>query len=126
MMFEKQSAGTWFHHRITEANRHIRWELGIGLQENETGQWIWQWGDNGDFKGFCIANPKKKEAIAIFKFNLAANPASSNAYESPAEGYENIGEKELALQNFKKTVELDPANHYAADRIKELEGETNR
>jgi len=221
MMFEKQSAGIWFHHRVTEANQHIWWGLGIGLQENETGQWIWQWGDNGDFKGFCIANPRKKEALVyftyskwglhittdilnaffprqtwwpdiwtdyqfyekksiealwvqldkkgydhaseiamdlkrqdtafklpesdvndlafillgknmkkeaidIFKYNLAANPTSANAYESLAEGYEDIGEKALALQNYKKTVELDPNNHYAADRIKKLEGETNR
>src|SRR5262249_25684961 len=151
---------------------------------------IWQWGDNGDFKGFCIANPEKKEALVyfshsnwalhittdilnaffpnqtwwanvwigyqfyerenmqafwdaldkqgydhatkiaadlkakdtafklpeedvndmgfillrkgmkkeavnIFIFNLNANPNSANAYDSVAEGYEDIGEKEL-------------------------------
>jgi Beta-lactamase len=29
-------------HRVTEANNHIWWGLGIGLQENETGKWAWQ------------------------------------------------------------------------------------
>jgi len=188
----------------------------MGLQENETGKWIWQWGDNGSFKGFCIANPAKKqalvyfthstwglhittdildaffpqqtwwpptwigyefyekknmlafwstldkqgydraseivrgleqrdtsfklpesdvndlgfillrkgmknEAIDIFKYNLATNPNSSDAYDSLAEGYDDIGEKELAIENFKRSVQLNPQNTYAADRIKKLE-----
>jgi hypothetical protein len=63
MMLEKQSAGIWFKHRVTDASQHIWWGLGMGLQENETGKWAWQWGDNGDFKGFCIVNPEKKEAL---------------------------------------------------------------
>ncbi|HEY6901739.1 MAG TPA: serine hydrolase domain-containing protein, partial [Puia sp.] len=63
MMFDKQSAGNWYKHRVTEANNHIWWGLGMGLEENETGRWAWQWGDNGDFKGFCIVNPDKKEAL---------------------------------------------------------------
>jgi CubicO group peptidase (beta-lactamase class C family) len=221
MMFEKQSAGIWFQHRVTDANQHIWWGLGMGLQENETGKWIWQWGDNGEFKGFCIANPAKKEALVyfahsgwglhittdilnaffpaqtwwpniwtgyqfyqkksmeafwaqleqqgydhasdiahnlkqsdtsfllpesdvndlgfillrknrkkdaihIFKYNLEANPNSANAFDSLAEGYDDTGEKELAIINFKKAVELDPKNTYAADRIKKLESEKNK
>jgi len=216
MMLEKQSAGNWFNHRVTEANNHIWWGLGMGLQENENGRWAWQWGDNGDFKGFCIVNPKKKEALVylthsnwglhittdilntffpkqtwwppawigyefyekknmlafwagldikgynhamevadelkqkdtsfkmpesdvndlafillgkmqkneaidIFKYNLSANPNSADAYEGLAEGYDDMGNKDLAIQNFKKSVELNPKNNYAAGRIKKLE-----
>lgn len=221
MMLEKQSAGIWFKHRVTEANQHIGWGLGMGLQENEGGRWVWQWGDNGDFKGFCIANPEKKEAlvyfthskwglhitndvlnaffgkqtwwptmwigyefyekknmeafwkeldkrgydhagevarelkqrdtaftvpesdvndlafillgkdmkkdaIAIFKYNLATNQKSADAFEGLAEGYEDMGEKKLAIENFKRSVELNPKNSYAADHIKKLERESNQ
>ncbi|SRR5579871_41048 len=66
MMFEKQTEARWFHHRVTEANNHIWWGLGMGLQENETGRWAWQWADNGNFKGFCIVNPNKKQAFVYF------------------------------------------------------------
>lgn len=66
MMMEKQIAGIWFNHRVTEANKHIWWGLGMGLQENESGRWLWQWGDNGDFKGFCIVNPTTKDALVYF------------------------------------------------------------
>lgn len=69
MMFEKQSKGIWFNHRVTEADKHIWWGLGMGLQENETGLWAWQWGDNGDFKGFVIVNPAKKEALVYFTYS---------------------------------------------------------
>ncbi|HWB25625.1 MAG TPA: serine hydrolase [Chitinophagaceae bacterium] len=218
LMLDKQIAGIWYHHRVTAANQHIWWGLGMGLQENETGKWAWQWGDNGDFKGFCIANPKKHEALVyfthsnwglhittdilnaflpkqtwwppvwigyefyekknmlafwgqlekqgydnaqaiaadlkqkdssfllpesdvndlafillgkgmknqaidIFKYNLAANPNSADAYEGLAEGYDDMGEKELAIENFKKSVELNPKNTYASNRIKKLQGE---
>lgn len=221
MMMSKQSAGYWFRHKINESSQHIWWGLGIGIQENETGEWLWQWGDNGDFKGFCIVNPKtkealvyfthstwglhittdilnsffpsqtwwanlwtgyqfyerenmrvfwaqldrqgydkaaairgelkqqnpsfklpeddvndlafillrkdmKKEAIDIFKYNLSENPVSANAYDGLAEGYDDIGEKELAIENYKKSFELNPKNSYAADRIRKLEGELNK
>jgi hypothetical protein len=32
----------------------------------------------------------------------------------------------LAIENFKKSVELNPKNTYAADRIKKLGSETNK
>lgn len=217
MMLTSASNADWFKHSIdAETKKHITWGLGVGLQENETGKWIWHWGDNGDFKAFYIANPekkeilvyftyntwglhittdilneffpkqtwwpclwtgyqfhelkrmeafmaklkkqgyehaaeiadkmkekdsdfnlpeddvndlgfilmrddKKKEAVEIFKFNLAKFRNSANAYDSLAEGYEAAGEKELAIKNFKKAIELNPKNTYAADRIRELE-----
>jgi CubicO group peptidase (beta-lactamase class C family) len=218
MMFTTASNADWLGHTIEpEAKKHVSWGLGVGLQENETGKWIWHWGDNGDFKAFYIANPEKKEvlvyftyctwglhittdilnallpkqtwwppiwngyqfhelkrmkafwaeldkkgyehatevankmkqkdagfnlpeddvndlgfillrddkkqqAVDIFKYNLGEHPNSANAYDSIAEGYEALGQNELAVTNFKKAVELNPKNTYAAERIKKLEG----
>ena len=77
--------------------------------------------DVNDLGFILMRDDKKKEAVEIFKFNLAKFPTSANAYDSLAEGYEAAGDKELAVKNFKKAVELNPKNTYAADRIKELE-----
>jgi len=217
MMFIKASNADWFKHNIdAETKKHISWGLGVGLQENETGKWIWHWGDNGDFKAFYIANPekkeilvyftysqwglhittdvlntffpkqtwwpcrwngyqfhelqrmeafmaklkkqgydhaadiakemkqkdsgfnlpeddvndlgfilmrddKKKEAVEIFKYNLDAYPKSDNAYDSVGQAYAALGEKELAIQNFKRSIELNPKNTWSAERIKKLE-----
>ena len=80
--------------------------------------------DANDLGFILMRDNKKKEAVEIFKFNLAKFPNSANAYDSLAEGYEATGEKELAIKNFKKAVELNPKNTYAADRVKELEKST--
>ena len=70
MMFTTASDANWLNHNIeADAKKHVSWGLGVGLQENETGKWIWHWGDNGDFKAFYIANPEKKEILVYFAYS---------------------------------------------------------
>ncbi len=64
---------------------------------------------------------KPKEAIAIFKLNVEAYPKSFNTYDSLAEAYMTINERELAIQNYKKSVELNPNNTGAIENLKRLE-----
>jgi CubicO group peptidase (beta-lactamase class C family) len=66
MMLSQQSAGNWFNHPRIEATKHIGWGLGVGLQTNEKGTAIWQWGDNGDFRSFYIDFPAKHERLLYF------------------------------------------------------------
>ena len=64
---------------------------------------------------------KPKDAIEIFKLNVEAYPQRSNTYDSLGEAYMTINERELALQNYKKSLELNQNNTNAADIIKRLE-----
>ena len=64
---------------------------------------------------------KLKEAGEIFKLNVEMFPQSSNPYDSLGEYYANAGEKDLAIKNYKRAVELDPKNANAAAAIKRLE-----
>ena len=64
---------------------------------------------------------KTKEAIEIFKLNVEAYPQGFNTYDSLAEAYMNINERELAIQNFKKSLELNPNNTSASENLKKLE-----
>ncbi|MBS1500596.1 MAG: serine hydrolase [Bacteroidetes bacterium] len=217
MMFTTQSNADWYKHDIdSETKKHISWGLGVGLQGNETGKWIWHWGDNGDFKAFYIANPETKEilvyftysqwglhptndilntffpnqtwwpcfwigyqfhelarmkefwsrleaqgydhavdiaqamkqkdsgfnlpeddvndlgfilmrdnqykeALEVFKYNLGEHPKSDNAYDSMGQAYTGLGEKDLAIENFKRAVQLNPKNTWSAERIKKLQ-----
>jgi len=68
-----------------------------------------------------LRSGKPKEAIEILKLNVEAYPAAFNTYDSLAEAYLTINERELALQNYKKSLELNPNNKNAADIIKRLE-----
>ncbi len=64
---------------------------------------------------------KLKEALEIFKLNVEAYPQAFNTYDSLAEAYMNMNERELAIQNYKKSLELNAKNTNAVEMLKKLE-----
>ena len=74
---------------------------------------------NGLGYGFLRAK-KLPEAIAYFKLNVEFYPKSFNVYDSHGEAYMANGEKELAIQNYKKSLELNPKNTRGAEMLKKL------
>ena len=60
------------------------------------------------------------EAIEILKLNVDAYPASANVYDSLAEAYMEAGEKVLAVKNYARSVELNPDNRNAIDKLNVL------
>jgi hypothetical protein len=64
---------------------------------------------------------KQKEALEIFKLNVFLYPESANVYDSVAEAYAANGERELAIKNYKRSLELDPQNTNAAQQLKKLD-----
>ena len=77
--------------------------------------------------GYALLSRKKTaEAIEIFKLNIKDYPKSANTYDSLAETYLETGEKELALEFYKKALEVDsnyPNAAAAREVIKNLESE---
>jgi tetratricopeptide (TPR) repeat protein len=72
--------------------------------------------------GYQLLQAKKlKEAVEIFKLNVEAYPLGFNTYDSLAEAYMNSGNNELAIQNYKKSLELNPENTGAVAMLKRLE-----
>lgn len=71
--------------------------------------------------GYSFLNDNEiDKAIAIFELNIEAFPMSSNVYDSYAEAQMKKGDKDLAISNYKKSVELNPGNQNALDKLKEL------
>ena len=64
---------------------------------------------------------KAREAIEIFKLNVEAYPQGFNTYDSLAEAYMTINERDLAIQNYKKSLELNPNNTNATEILKRLQ-----
>jgi CubicO group peptidase (beta-lactamase class C family) len=64
---------------------------------------------------------KTKDALEIFKLNVEAYPKASNPYDSLGEAYMNLNERELAIINYKKSLELNPGNTSAVEMLKKLE-----
>jgi CubicO group peptidase (beta-lactamase class C family) len=62
----------------------------------------------------------EKDAITVFQRNVQEYPQSSNVYDSLGEAYAKVGEKDLAITNYEKSLQLDPKNQNAAQRLKKL------
>ena len=86
------------------------------LDEGSINQW-----------GYELMNAKHlPEAINVFQLNVSLYPNSGNVYDSLAEGYRSSGDKQLAIEFYKKSLEKDPSNENAKDKLKELEGPAAR
>ena len=71
--------------------------------------------------GYRLLRRKKvPEAIEILKLNVEAYPNSANAYDSLGEAYFASGNTPQAIQNYEKSLSLDPANTNAAMMLKKL------
>jgi len=67
-----------------------------------------------------LKNSKLEEAIEIFKFIVLEYPESDNAYDSLGEAYMRAGEKDLAIRNYEKALELNPKNENAKKKLEDL------
>jgi CubicO group peptidase (beta-lactamase class C family) len=72
--------------------------------------------------GYDLLRSKKvDEAIAVFRLNTEDFPKSANVWDSLGEAYMVKGDKRKSIENYKKSLELNPENKNAADQIKLLE-----
>jgi len=85
-------------------------EPNFQLRESDLNSW-----------GYKLLSQKMiKESATIFKLNVRLHPQSANAYDSLAEIMELFGNNSEALFNYKRSLELNPANKNAKERIRVL------
>jgi dienelactone hydrolase len=83
------------------------------LEEAEINQWGYE----------LLYGNHMQEAVTVFKLNVSLYPDSGNVYDSLGEAYMKSGQKQLAIENYKKSLEKNPNNENAKDKLKELESE---
>jgi CubicO group peptidase (beta-lactamase class C family) len=64
------------------------------------------------------------EAIEIFKLNAMSFPESDHVYESLGEAYLLAGQNEAAIENYEKSLVLNPDNQNALIMLKKIREET--
>jgi CubicO group peptidase (beta-lactamase class C family) len=69
-----------------------------------------------------LQRKRPADAIVIFTLNAAEYPNSGNAFDSLADAYEKDGQKQLAIETYRKAVRIDPKNQGSKDKLKALEG----
>lgn len=67
-----------------------------------------------------MAKNETQRALEVFKLNVKEHPEAFNPYDSLAECYASLGDKEKAIINYKKSVELNPLNQNGIDQIEKL------
>ena len=69
---------------------------------------------------------RRKDAIEIFRLNAEMFPKSTNVYDALGEAYLADEQKDPALANYRKAIELDPTNSNALLLVKRLEGKETK
>jgi CubicO group peptidase (beta-lactamase class C family) len=49
----------------TKINDVLSWGLGWGLERDGGREYLWHWGDNGDYKNFTIAEPARRAGLVV-------------------------------------------------------------
>lgn len=68
-----------------------------------------------------LAGGKTAEALILMKLIARLYPDSANAYDSLAEVYARSGDRPRAIENYRRSLALDPANTNAVEQLRTLE-----
>jgi CubicO group peptidase (beta-lactamase class C family) len=72
--------------------------------------------------GYQFLGMKKyPEAVQILKLNAREFPGSSNVYDGLGEAYMDNGDRDLAIKNYRRSLELDPGNSNGVSMLKKLD-----
>jgi CubicO group peptidase (beta-lactamase class C family) len=85
---------------------------------------LWQYHvDEGTLNALgydLLSQNKLEDAVRVFKLNVEEYPYSWNVYDSLGEGYVQTGKKDLAIQSYEKSVELNSKNENGIEALKKL------
>ena len=79
------------------------------------------WENQLNSLGYQLLSAKKVEdAVEVLKLNVRLHPESWNVYDSLGEAYATGGQKELAIQNYEKSLKLNPNNELGKASLAKL------
>lgn len=104
--------------KIAEAESAIQFILNEGLEKNILDE------PSINATGYNFINNKKFPiAIMVLRYNASAFPNSANVFDSLGEAYLKDGQADLAIQNYKKSLELNQQNENARKVLEQLQKE---
>lgn len=67
-----------------------------------------------------VRSDKAAAGVEMFKLGVSLYPNDGNLHDSLAEGYEALGDQANAIASYQRSLELDPKNSHAVERLKAL------
>jgi len=100
-----------FSHALELVRKEQKQNPAYRLPEAEVNSW-----------GYLLVKQHQlRDALEIFKLNVTLNPQSANTYDSLAETYQELGNEDLAIRNYRQALKLDPTSRNAAEQLKRLQ-----
>lgn len=95
----------------------------MGLKKTSPSGYVFSEGDLNEFGYELLKAKKMDEALEVFKLNVEEYPKSSNVFDSLGEAYMGAGKTDLAIQNYERSLELDPKNKNGAAILVKLKNQ---
>jgi len=67
-----------------------------------------------------LSRGQKEDALGVFELNVSSYPTSFNTWDSLAEVHMILGHKDEAIKNYNKSLDLNPKNNNATQKLIEL------
>jgi tetratricopeptide (TPR) repeat protein/energy-coupling factor transporter ATP-binding protein EcfA2 len=93
------------------------------LKNNHAKEYDFSETDVNSFGYNLLRNKQVKESIEIFKLNAETYPDSYNTWDSLGEAYLAAGDKANAIENYEKSIKLNPDNLKGKEILKQLKGQ---
>jgi CubicO group peptidase (beta-lactamase class C family) len=90
------------------------------LHENAASQFDFNEGTLNQLGYNLLGKGEMQDAIQVFQMNVQEYPKSWNSYDSLGEAYMKAGQQELAIDNYTKSIELNPDNKNGVEMLKKL------
>ena len=88
------------------------------LKTNQSAQYDFSWPELDMVGRHLLQAKKNNEAMEIFNLNVEAYPKIAAVYNSLGDAYREAGNKEFAVKNYARALELNPGNRGLVDKIK--------
>ena len=90
--------------------------------ESSSEKYYWDEEELLDLGYYFLMFGRFEEAVGVLRLNAKLYPDSWNAWDSLAEAYSGYGQKDLAIEYYKKSLKLNPENENAKGMLKKLLG----
>jgi len=116
----KQNIAIPFAEKLMSEGLEAAKSLYHDLEKNNKKEYQFDDGQLNRLGYFLMENKQLESAIAVLRFNTELYPKVANCYDSLGEAYMLAGNKELAIENYSKVLELDPKQENAQQMLHKL------
>jgi tetratricopeptide (TPR) repeat protein len=107
--------------RLTVLNRAVDHAVqALNDVKGKDAQYMHSENDLNEWGYALLRRGEMENALAVFQLNVRLHPDSGNVYDSLADCYEGMGDRERAVATYRRALEVDPKKKHAEERLKSL------